>query len=97
MKKASECQNMIEIRREIDCIDDQIVDLIAKRSEYVKEAAKFKKSEKAVKDIKRVEAVINSKKELAIKYGVSPELIGKLYGMMIEHFVNEEMNEWQQK
>lgn len=97
MKKAEECKDMIDIRSAIDMIDNQIVELIASRAKYVKEAAKFKKDEKAVKDFNRVQQVINSKKELAVKYGVSPELIEKMYTMMINFFINEEMKEWKNK
>lgn len=90
MKKSIECENMVDIRQSID----KIVELISLRSDFVHEAAKFKKSETAVKDLNRVQKVINSKKELAIKYGASPELIGHLYTMMINFFVSEEMKEW---
>ena len=94
MKEAKDCRNMAEIREVIDLIDERIVEMIAKRSLYVKEAAKFKKDENAVKDPGRVKQVIESKKELAIKYGASPELIEKIYRTMIDHFIAEEMKEW---
>jgi isochorismate pyruvate lyase len=88
MKDAKDCVNMTEIRTAIDIIDNQIVELIASRSKYVKKAAK---------DSNRVQKVINSKKELAEKYGASPELIEKIYKMMIDFFINEEMKEWKSK
>ena len=94
MRRPEECENMIDIREAIDSIDNQIVQLISKRSEYVFNAAKFKKSEAAVKDDDRVKKVIDSKKELARKYGASPELVGNLYKMMIDFFVSEELKEW---
>nr|AAU82152.1 hypothetical protein GZ11A10_7 [uncultured archaeon GZfos11A10] len=97
MKDAIDCINMTEIRTAIDSIDNQIVELIDSRSKYVKEAAKFKKDEKAVTDSNRVQEVINSKKELAEKYGASPELIEKIYKIMIDFFINEEMKEWESK
>ena len=85
---------MSEIREVIDVIDHQIVELISSRSQYVQRAAKFKKDENAVRDPARVQQVIESKKELAKKYGVSPELIEKIYRTMIDHFIAEEMKEW---
>lgn len=88
---------MAEIREAIDITDRKIVKLIAKRSEYVKEAAKFKKDENAVKDPKRVLEVISSKKELAKKYGAPPELTEQIYKMMIDFFISEEMKEWKTK
>ena len=94
LKEAENCLNLQEIREGIDWIDSRIVELIARRSQYVMEAAKFKKDEEAVKDAGRVEKVIQSKKELAEQYGASPELIEKIYRMMIDFFINEEMKKW---
>ncbi len=94
MKDPKQCTGMIDIREAIDSIDNQIVKLISQRAEYVNEAAKFKKDATAVKDSQRVTKVINSKKELAIKYGTSPELVGNIYKMMIDYFIDQEMKEF---
>ena len=94
MIEPNQCTDMNDIRTAIDKIDNDIVKLISKRSQYVQEASKFKKDETAVKDSIRVTKVINSKKELALKYGASPELIGDIYKMMIDFFIEEELNEW---
>jgi isochorismate pyruvate lyase len=94
MQKAAECKNLEEIRNGIDFIDNQIVKLISERAEYVQKAAKFKKSEQSVRDEKRVALVIESKKQLALKYNISPELISDLYQRMIDFFVQQELNEW---
>jgi len=95
MKKPDECSNMEDIRKEIDLIDDKIVELISKRAKYVDNAAKFKKDKVAVRDKNRVATVINSKKKLAQKYGISPNLIGDIYEKMIDYFVNEEIKRWE--
>ena len=97
MFKPMDCKNMNDIRDAIDNIDENIVKLISKRAKYVHKASEFKKDEIAVQDTKRVKAVIASKKELAKKYGVSSTLIETLYANMIEHFINEEMEEWKKK
>ena len=90
------CENMEQIRKEIDAIDEEIVDLIASRAKYVSAAAKFKKNEKAVKDADRVKKVIDSKMKLAEEMGVSTVLIGKIYKVMIDHFVSQELKEWKE-
>jgi len=97
MLKPMDCKNMNNIRDAIDTIDEDIVKLIANRSKYVQKASEFKKDKKAVQDKERVKKVIASKKELAIKYGVSSSLIEIIYEKMIEHFIKEEMVEWKQK
>ena len=38
------CNNLEEVRENIDSIDDKIIKLIAQGSDYVKQAAYFKKS-----------------------------------------------------
>jgi len=94
MKKPEECKNIEDIRHEIDVIDNQIVKLISERAAYVKEAAKFKNSETGVRDEKRVAAVVESKKKLALEYNISPDLIGDIYKRMIDYFVDREIEEW---
>ena len=94
IKDATACENMEEIRFAIDSLDHQIVKLIAKRTQYVENAAKFKVDKTAVRDEKRVGEVIASKKELARENGVSAELIGNIYKVMIDHFVSEELKVW---
>lgn len=92
--KPEECNSMVDIREQIDLLDSKIVELIAQRDRFVKCAAKFKKNEKAVRDSKRVEEVIKSKKLLAQKFNVSSELIGNIYSVMIDFFVNDEVKTW---
>lgn len=94
MKQAQDCENMTDIRESIDNIDEQIVRLIASRAGYVTAAACFKKDETAVRDTSRVERVITSKRELAVQQGVSPDMIEEIYRVMIDHFINDEMQEW---
>jgi isochorismate pyruvate lyase len=94
MIKFDDCKNMTDIRVAIDEIDNNIVNSISLRSKYVKKASEFKTSEKDVRDTERVKQVINSKKVLADKYGISSKLIENIYTVMIEHFINSELDEW---
>jgi len=53
------CDSLEEVRENIDNIDDKIIKLIAQRSDYVKQAAYFKKSKTDVKVADRVEKIID--------------------------------------
>lgn len=97
MKNAKECQCMDDIRFAIDQIDAEIVRLIAQRAGYVHEAARFKKSEVAVRDESRVQVVLQSKRALAKKLGASPDLIERVYSTMITFFVDEELSAWKER
>lgn len=90
------CNNLEEVRDNIDKIDNDIIKLIAKRSTYVAQAANFKKSENGVKAPARVEAVIAKVREKAKSYGADPDMVEALYREMIARFINMEMNKFKQ-
>lgn len=96
MIDAQSCSNMGEIREAIDSLDSQLVKLIAKRSEYVNAAVKFKNSQSSVRDDERVKQVLLSKRILAEENGISPDLIESIYRTMIDFFINEEMRQWKE-
>lgn len=58
MNFIKKCENLDEVREHINEIDVQIVKLIAERSNYVKQAAQFKKDSDDVKGQKRVELIV---------------------------------------
>lgn len=87
------CNNIEEVRNNIDRIDKEIVKLLSERSNYVKQAAHFKKTTDDVKAPARVEAVINKVRTLAIENNVNPDLIERIYRTMIDCFINLEMKE----
>ncbi|HIH44811.1 MAG TPA: chorismate mutase [Candidatus Methanoperedenaceae archaeon] len=88
-----ECKNLEEVRQNIDRIDREIVGLMAERSRYVKQAARFKKTDADVKDTKRVEEVIARVRTLAIEQGLPPGIVEDAYRAMISGFIGYEMRE----
>lgn len=88
-----ECENMKEVRENIDKIDRKIVKLLSKRSYFVKEAAKFKKSAEDVEAPKRVEDVIQKVRSLAEEYGVQPDIVENIYWAMIKSFIEYEKDQ----
>lgn len=92
--KIEECHSLQEVREFIDKLDDQIVELIAARNGYVKQAAKFKHSIDEIKGKERMEAVMDRVRSRAMEFGVSPNLLSKLYGIMIDEMVEAEISEF---
>lgn len=86
------CVSIEQVRENIDRIDNEIIRLIAERGEYVTQAASFKKTENAVRDNSRVEAVIKNARSKAGQYGASPELVEAVYREMISRFIDSEMS-----
>ena len=84
------CDSLEEVRENIDNIDDKIIKLIAQRSDYVKQAAYFKKSKTDVKAADRVEKIIKVREKAKI-YDCSPDVVELIYREMINYFISEEM------
>ena len=88
-----ECENIEQIRENIDKIDRKIVKLLSKRSYFVKEAAKFKKDAEDVEAPKRVEEVIQKVRSLSEEYGMQPDIVENVYRAMIKSFIDYEMDQ----
>ena len=86
------CENLEQVRENIDRIDDQIIRLIAERGTYVVQASAFKKDEEGVRDNSRVEKVISKVRKKAEEYGANPDMTEAVYREMISRFI--EMKEF---
>lgn len=93
--KITNCNSLDEARIEIDKVDEDIMHLIAKRKEYVKQAAKFKHSIEEVKAEDRVAHVVDHVRHLALTLGVNPNMVTDIYKQMIEDMVESEIAEFQ--
>ncbi len=91
--KIKNCNSLEEVRTQIDAVDADILHLIAKRKEYVKQAAKFKHSVEEVKAPDRVDDVVNHVRHLALTLGVNPNMVTDIYKQMIEDMVESEIAE----
>mgnify|MGYP006285081327 CR=1 FL=1 len=89
-----ECHSLNEVRQHIDQLDDQIVELIAARNNYVKQAAAFKHSIEEIKGKERMEAVMDRVRSKAMELSVSPNLLSSLYKTMIDAMVESEISEF---
>ncbi len=88
------CTTLNEARGKIDKVDEEIVKLIAKRNNYIKQIAHFKTSVEEVKAQDRINSVISRVREQAISLDLSPNLINELYVKMINAMVESEIAEF---
>jgi isochorismate pyruvate lyase len=89
-----QCQNLDEVRTQIDRIDRALVSLLAERGLYVKQAARFKHSNEEVEGGKRVDQVMRRVEKLAGELGADPRLTAEVYRTMISHFIASELQEF---
>ena len=88
------CTTLDEARSEIDSVDREIVELIAKRNDFIKQIAHFKTSVEEVKAEDRISDVISKVRAQAISLDLSPNLINDLYVRMIDEMVESEISEF---
>ncbi len=94
MSNEGAVSSLEEVRSNIDRIDREIVRLMAERSGYVLQAARFKVSETDVEAPARVEAVITKIRPLASDEGLSPDIAEAVYRTMINSFIAQEKQDF---
>jgi len=86
------CKTLGEVRSNIDRIDREIIRLIAERSHYVHEAARFKANPAQVEAPQRAEAVVRKAMATAEQDGLSPKIAEATYRAMIGAFIEYEQD-----
>ena len=95
MKNPDECTNISEIRAEIDRLDQQIIQILGQRFQYVKAAAQFKTSKTDVQASERFAAMLKQRRIWAEDAGLSPDAIEKMYRDLVQYFIAEEIKQWE--
>jgi len=96
-RKAKDCANMEEVRKEIDRIDTALVDLIGERFTFVDRAWQLKQSPAEARVPWRIQQVIDRVRARAAENGIPPELAEALWRQMIGWFIQYEEEKLQQQ
>jgi len=83
-----------ELRVELDKIDEELVNLIAKRVELIPSVAEYKKANGVARvDDNRELQLIEAKRKIAEELGVNPDLIEDIFKRLIEesHVIEKEI------
>jgi isochorismate pyruvate lyase len=78
-----------EIRKKIDEVDIEILNLISERKDLVSEVINFKTRDQIV-DKKRIDKIINRLKKEAKKKDIPNEIIIEIWMAMIQSFIKYE-------
>lgn len=91
-KLPDECENISEIRDEIDTIDKEILRMLGLRFQYVKQVVKYKdKTKDSIVASERRDAVLAQRRIWAEENNISPDAIEEMYKNLIQYFISEEM------
>lgn len=86
-----ECTDISQVRKEIDAIDMEIIQLLSERFGYVREVVKYKEcTDTGIEASDRRVAVIESRRSWAGEAGLSPDVIENIYNTLIDYFIDEE-------
>lgn len=97
MQDPEECESMQEIRIAIDLLDRSIVRLLGQRFQYVKAAAKFKKTNEEVRAPERLRSMLVKRREWAQEEGLDPDAIEKIYADLVNYFITAELTCWEKE
>jgi len=90
MKSPGDCTSLQEIRAIIDELDEQIISLFGIRFRYVKEVVRFKNNKTEIVAKERFDHVIAHRRILAEQNGISPDIMEKIYRLLLNYFIEEE-------
>lgn len=88
------CNNMDEVRAQIDRMDKMIVPLLAERLCYIAQAAGFKPTRADVVVPWRIEDVVNKAKAVASQCDMDLETVEAVYRALVDASIAFEAREW---
>jgi isochorismate pyruvate lyase len=90
MKLPQDCNNIEDVRREIDTIDNEIIGLIGKRLSFIREIIKYKNNAEDIYARDRYNTVIARRRELAKANELNPDVIESIYRILMDYFIKEQ-------
>ena len=90
-------KNILIIRKELDKLDNKLLDVIKKRSKLVDLVIKNKKFKKEIIDKKRILIILKNIKKKSKKKGIDPKITNKIWKTMIKAFIEYEFRNFKKK
>lgn len=95
-KAPAACESMKDVRQAIDSLDNQLLDILAQRIQYIERAAQIKTDPNTIRDEARIRAILDKRAGQAEEHGYRPEFIRQLFSELIEYSVAYEQECWHQ-
>lgn len=94
MPAPEDCQSLADVRAAIDGIDRDVIALLGRRFEYVKAAARFKRSPDEVQAVERQRAMLVDRRAWAAAAGLDPDVVEQMYRDLVRYFAAQELDHW---
>ena len=90
-------KNILKIRKEIDKLDDNLLQIIKKRTKLVDLVLKNKKFKKDIIDKKRINVILKNISKKSRDKKIDPHITKKIWKSMIRAFISYEFRNFDKK
>ena len=90
-------KKIIKIRKDLDKLDDKLLDIIKKRSKLVDQVIKNKKFKKDIIDKRRIKVILRNISKKSKKRKIDPKITSKIWNSMIRAFISYEFRNFKKK
>ena len=86
-----------KLRKSLDNIDKQLIEIIRKRTKVIDNVIKIKEFKKQIVDKKRINVILKRIKKLSVKNKVDPKVTNRIWKNMIWSYIDYERRNFKKK
>tara|TARA_B100001063_G_C16688774_1_gene515858 strand:+ start:483 stop:764 length:282 start_codon:yes stop_codon:yes gene_type:complete len=90
-------KNILKIRKELDKLDNELLEIVKKRSKLVDLVIKNKKYKKDIVDKKRISIILKNISKKSKDKKIDPIVTNKIWKSMIKAFIDYEFRNFKKK
>ena len=90
-------KNILKIRKELDKLDNILLNIIKRRTKLVDRVIQNKKYKKDIVDRKRITIILRNISKKSIKRKIDPKITNKIWRSMIKAFIEYEFRNFKRK
>ncbi len=90
-------QNILKIRKDLDRLDDQLLNIIKKRTSLVDKVIKNKRYKKDIIDKKRISVILKNISKKSKMRNIDTKITNKIWINMIKAFIDYEFRNFKKK
>jgi chorismate mutase len=90
-------KNILKVRKQLDKLDNILLEIIKKRSNLVDIVIKNKKFKKEIVDKKRIKIILRNIEKKSKNKKIDPKITNKIWKSMIKAFIDYEIRNFKKK
>ena len=90
-------RNILKIRKKLDKLDNQLLNIIKKRTNLVNQVIQNKKFKKDIIDKKRISVILRNISRKTKSKNIDPKITKKIWKSMISAFIDYEYRNFKKK